>query len=418
MGLSHAIAGLLAVVVVAKPAPQPSGYPLQKPVRRIELGPRPYFLINDMDPGPLKDKLESCSEMEMRTTAFAIGHRGGGTLQFPEETRESMVAGPRMGAGIVECDVVFTSDKQLVCRHDQCDLHTTTNIVNTTLNAKCTTPFAPADGKNGTAASAKCCTSDITLAEFKSLCGKMDGFNASATTAADYLDGTPPYRTDLYSTCGTVMTHKEYIALVDSMGLQFTPELKQPQVPMPFKGSNYTQAVYAQQMVDEYRAAGIDFRRVWPQSFQYDDILYWLKHEPAFAERALFLDESGDTPETLVQAVANLSMFAAAGVKIMAPPLYYLVELDKNNKIVPSNYTITAKKLGMKLVTWTFERSGFLGDGSRGGYYYTSIANVTDNDGDAYNLLDVLARDVGVLGVFSDWAASVAYYANCFNIFP
>src|SRR3569833_2049700 len=399
MGLSHAIAGLFAVVVVAKPAPQPSGYPLQMSVWRIELGPRPYFLINDMDPGPLKDKLESCSEMEMRTTAFAIGHRGGGTLQFPEETRESMVAGPRMGAGIDECAVVFTSDKQLVCRHDQSDQHTTTNIVNPTQNAKCT-------------------TSDITLAEFKSLCGKMDGFNASATTAADYLDGTPPYRTDLYSTCGTVITHKEYIALVDSMGLQFTPELKQPQVPMPFKGSNYTQAVYAQQMVDEYGAAGIAFRRVWPPSFQYADILYWQKLEPAFAERALFLDESGDTPESLVQAVANLSMFAAAGVKIMAPPLYYLVELDKNNKIVPSNYTITAKKLGMKLVTWTFERSGFLGDGSHGGYYYTSIANVTDNDGDAYNLLDVLARDVGVLGVFSDWAASVAYYANCFNIFP
>ena len=39
-----------------------------------------------------------------------------------------------MGAGIVECDVTFTKDGQLVCRHAECDLHTTTNIVATPLN--------------------------------------------------------------------------------------------------------------------------------------------------------------------------------------------------------------------------------------------------------------------------------------------
>ena len=31
-------------------------------------------------------------------------------------------------------------------------------------------------------ASATCCTSDITLAEFKTLCGKMDASDSSATT--------------------------------------------------------------------------------------------------------------------------------------------------------------------------------------------------------------------------------------------
>ncbi len=86
--------------------------------------------------------------------------------------------------------------------------------------------------------------------------------------------------------------------------------------------------------------------------------------------------------------------------------------------MVPSIYATTAKELGLGLIAWTFERSGFLGNGSHGGYYYTSVANLTNNDGDAYNLLDVLARQVGVLGVFSDWAASVAYYANCFDLFP
>jgi glycerophosphoryl diester phosphodiesterase len=28
-------------------------------------------------------------------------------------------------------------------------------------------------------------------------------------------------------------------------------------------------------------------------------------------------------------------------------------------------------------------------------------------------VLDVLAKEVGILGVFSDWAAPVTYYANC-----
>lgn len=28
--------------------------------------------------------------------------------------------------GIIECDVSFTSDRELVCRHSNCDLHYTT----------------------------------------------------------------------------------------------------------------------------------------------------------------------------------------------------------------------------------------------------------------------------------------------------
>jgi glycerophosphoryl diester phosphodiesterase len=29
--------------------------------------------------------------------------------------------------------------------------------------------------------------------------------------------------------------------------------------------------------------------------------------------------------------------------------------------------------------------------------------------------LDVLAEDIGVAGVFSDWPGTVTYYANCMN---
>ena len=113
--------------------------------RGVQVGPRPFYLIDKMSPGPLKRKLEQCSEGPFRKTAFSIGHRGGGTLQFPEHTKESHEAGARMGAGIQECDVTFTRDRQLVCRHDQCDLHTTTNILLTPLADRCTQPFSPAE---------------------------------------------------------------------------------------------------------------------------------------------------------------------------------------------------------------------------------------------------------------------------------
>ena len=42
--------------------------------------------------------------------------------------------------------------------------------------------------------------------------------------------------------------------------------------------------------------------------------------------------------------------------------------------------------------------------------------DVIDNDGDVMTVLDVLAQDVGVIGVFSDWPATTTYYANCMNL--
>ncbi|KAI0102685.1 PLC-like phosphodiesterase [Nemania sp. FL0031] len=384
--------------------------------RNVELGPRPEYLINNMDEGWLKDRLSSCLDNEVINTKFSIGHRGGACLQFPEETLESHTAGIRMGAGIEECDVAFTKDRELVCRHDQCDLHTTTNIVIATpLGAKCTTPFEPA--RDGQAATAYCCTSDITLAEFKTLCGKMDGFNASATTPEDYLHGTPNWRTDLYATCGTVLSHKEFIRAIDAQGLLFTSELKQPRVSMPFQG-NYTTQMYEQQIVDDYVDAGIHPSRVWLQSFVFQDVAYWLAHAPEFGRQAILLDQSGDAPGTIDGAAENLTFYKNAGVRIVAPPFPYLVSLDEKGEYVPSYYAKTAKKLGLDIITWSLERSGPLAQvAAKGDYYYSTIANGTHKDGDMYKLIDVLARKVGVLGMFSDWSATVTLYANCFGLF-
>jgi glycerophosphoryl diester phosphodiesterase len=62
-------------------------------------------------------------------------------------------------------------------------------------------------------------------------------------------------------------------------------------------------------------------------------------------------------------------------------------------------------------MTWTLERSGSLKHG--GGWYYQSVTELIRREGDVYDVLDVLARDVGVRGVFSDWPATVTLYANC-----
>jgi glycerophosphoryl diester phosphodiesterase len=376
----------------------------------VQLGPRPYFLVEDMADSPLKRKLASCSEDAMRPSDFSIGHRGA-PLQFPEHTRESYVAAARMGAGIIECDVTFTKDRQLVCRHSQCDLHTTTNILAVpALAAKCRRGFSPYDPATQTPASAECCTSDITLAELRTLCGKMDASNPKATTVAEYLGGTAPFRTDLYSACGTLMTHAESIALIDSLGAKFTPELKAPSVPMPFEGT-YTQEQYAQQMIDEYKAAGISPRRVFAQSFRLDDVRYWLAAEPAFGKRAIYLDDRVDTAAGYEAAVASLPALAAEGVRTVAPPMWALVTLDAQQRIAPSRYATAAKAAGLELITWTIERSGLLRTG--GGYYYQSVAPAIRRDGDAFVMLDVLARQVGIRGIFSDWPAMTTYYANC-----
>lgn len=382
----------------------------------IQLGTRPYFLIDDMDESALKDDLLACAPGPFTRTNFSIGHRGA-PLQYPEHTKESYVAAARMGAGIMECDVTFTKDRELVCRHSQCDLHTTTNILLTDLADKCTQPFSPADPNvPGSVASAQCCTSDITLEEFKTLCGKMDASNSKATTAEEYVGGTAEYRTDLYSTCGTLLTHSESIELFDSLGLDFTPELKSASVEMPYEG-DYTQEDYARQMIAEYKAAGIAPRRVWAQSFSLDDILFWINSAPAFGKQAVFLDGRYEDPafDHTNPATYEPSMeeLVEMGVNVLAPPTFMLVQ-NCGGAIAPSVYAEQAKAAGLDLITWTFERSGFIATG--GGFYYETIGDLTNNEGDAYHLLDVLAQDVGIIGIFSDWPASVTYYANCMGL--
>ena len=413
MPISHraALLAILATVISLPAAAEDIALP-----REAQIGPRPFYLVDKMKDGPLKQQLSQCTG-PFHKTNFSIGHRGA-ALQFPEHSRESYLAAARMGAGVIECDVTFTKDRQLVCRHSQCDLHTTTNILTVPdLAAKCTQGFSPADPATGKKASAKCCTSDITLAEFKRLTAKMDGSNPNAKTPEEYQNGTPRWRTDLYAASGTLMTHDESIALIKSLGVKFTPELKAPEVPMPFDG-DYTQEKYASQMLAAYKAAGIPASDVFAQSFNLKDILYWVKTEPDFAKQAVYLEEryekeglDPNKPETWKPSMQELK---ASGVAILGPPIYAMLTLNDKGEIVPSAYAKAAKAAGLELIGWSLERDGPLYRG--GAFYHQSVKAAIDRDGDTLTVLDVLAKQVGVRAMFSDWPATTTFYANCMGL--
>lgn len=377
----------------------------------IQVGVRPSFLISGMSDSSLKRKLASCQNDLVRRTRFSIAHRGA-PLQLPEHTKEAYEAGAKMGAGIVECDVTFTKDGQLVCRHDECDLHTTTNIVDTPLNASCTTPWS------GAGSAPRCCASDITLAQFKTLEGKMDASNPAATTAAGYLGGTANWRTDFYTSRGTLLTLRESIALNKRLGVGHTPELKAGN-PARVNQVFGSQARYAQAMIDELKRSGVSPKDAWPQSFNLDDVLYWIRNEPRFGRQAVYLDDVDPSAGIPRLTVAELQEIRADGVRIFAPPIPALLAVDAaNGKLIPSQYANDIKAAGLGIITWSFERADLRRGAAFGGFYaaYDPQGLVVKTDSDMYLALDALARDVGVLGVFSDWPATVSYYASCLGL--
>jgi glycerophosphoryl diester phosphodiesterase len=397
----------VATAVVLLTALSPDLYAGKK--TPAQLGPRPFYLVDQMTESDLKESLQECAAKtkKYRHHDFSIGHRGA-ALQFPEHTKESYVAARRMGAGILECDVTFTADGELVCRHAQCDLHTTTNILATPLAAKCSVPFTPADPP--TPATARCCASALTLEEFKSLEGKMDARDRNATTVEEFLGGTADFRTDLYATGGTLLSHKESIELFRQLGAKFTPELKA--VTDGFGTSGLDQQTYARQMIQEYIDAGIDPRDVFAQSFNLDDVFQWIAEFPEFGKQAVALSPPFATnpPE-----LSEFQALKTAGVNIIAPPMPVLVTTNVDNEIVPSTYAERARQSGLDIISWTTERSGRIIDGvpEGGTFYYQTTLDALENDGDILRTIDVLAQDVGIIGLFSDWPATTTFYANC-----
>jgi glycerophosphoryl diester phosphodiesterase len=374
---------------------------------RVELGARPAFLVADMREGALKSRLQACLDAPPRRTAFSIGHRGAG-LVLPEHTLEAYEAAFRMGAGTLECDVTFTKDGALVCRHAQDDLATTTDILLTPLASTCAVPFHPArlgpGGNVRRAAAALCRTSDVTLAEFKTLRGKVDAYDSAAQTVEAFVAPQRAPRPDLGAGLerGTLLTHAESIELFKRLGVRMMPELKESVV----RGA-FTRAQLAQRLIDEYRAAGVPPAEVSPQSFERRVVDYWVANEPEYGKHAILLDNVAFAPRA-----QRLRSYKAAGINYWGPALPGLLALDREGRIVASRAARAAQAADLQIVTWTLERSGNLSAPDKGRYYRT-IAPAVTREGDVMEVIDVLARDVGVRGIFSDWPATVSFYAGC-----
>jgi glycerophosphoryl diester phosphodiesterase len=346
---------------------------------------------------------------------------------------EAYNAGARMGAGIVECDSTFTKDAKFVCRHAENDLAFTTNMLETPLASTCIQPFTPAvldsNGEVITPASAECRTSALTLDEFKSLQGKMEGFNPAARTVDEFVNGTPRFRTDLYTGRGTLMSLRGSIQLNKKNGVKHTPELKAGDpatIASVFGGQEQYAQAFADVLADEHVAP----ENAYPQSFNVNDILYWINHTQ-YGKQAVFLVDYDDVADNIllfdtngnqiVDHAAQLQFFnqlKAAGVKIVAPAMPALLAVTAAGKIVPSQLALDLKAIGFDLITWTFERADLRHGASQAGFYFDFDPNglAIRKDSDMYKALDVLARDVKIIGIFSDWPATVTYYANCFGL--
>jgi glycerophosphoryl diester phosphodiesterase len=115
---------------------------------------------------------------------------------------------------------------------------------------------------------------------------------------------------------------------------------------------------------------------------------------------------------------AELSAIKRSGVRIIAPPIFALLAVDGAGRIVPSEYAKDIKAAGLDVIAWTFERSDLRRGAAPAGFYWLFDPQgvAVKKDADMYEALDVLAREVRILGIFSDWPATVTYYANCMGL--
>jgi glycerophosphoryl diester phosphodiesterase len=214
------------------------------------------------------------------------------------------------------------------------------------------------------------------------------------------------------------MTLRESSALNRALGVKHTPELKggdAQRITTVFGG----QPQYAQRLIDELRAAGVGPRDAWPQSFNLEDVVYWIRHEPAYGRQAVYLVDYDPAARDTIPPLprAELERIRKLGVRIVAPPIPALLTVQ-NGRVAPSALARTLRAMGFEIITWSFERADLRRGAAQAGFYYAfdPAGEAIRRDSDMYVALDVLARQVRVKGIFSDWPGTVTYYANCMGL--
>jgi glycerophosphoryl diester phosphodiesterase len=160
-----------------------------------------------------------------------------------------------------------------------------------------------------------------------------------------------------------------------------------------------------------------------------NDVLYWINHTP-YGRQAVFLvdydaakdnillfDTNGKQLEKREDQLKFFAELRKAKIRIIAPAMPALLAVNAGH-VVPSQLAKDLKSMGFDIITWTFERADLRQGASKAGFYYDfdPTGAAIKKDSDMYNALDVLAREVRILGIFSDWPATVSYYASCMDL--
>jgi glycerophosphoryl diester phosphodiesterase len=215
------------------------------------------------------------------------------------------------------------------------------------------------------------------------------------------------------------MTLQESIELNEKLGVSHAPELKEGD-PERIRRVFGSREAYAQKMIDTLDAERVSPSTVWLQSFVLHDVLYWIENTPAYGKQAVYLLDVDRmaSPSMSRLAVVELQDLRRRGVGILAPPMQALLDVDANGDIVPSQYALDIRNAGFDMVTWTFERTDLRKGATAADFYYSfdPDGRAIRKDSDMYLALDVLAKNVGIRAIFSDWPATVTYYASCMGL--
>jgi glycerophosphoryl diester phosphodiesterase len=224
------------------------------------------------------------------------------------------------------------------------------------------------------------------------------------------------------------MTFAESIGLNKKLGVKHTPELKAGDA-NSIAAVFGSQERYAQALIDELQANGVRPKDAFPQSFNPNDILYWVRNT-AYGNQAVFLVDYNTTTDNIIlfdttgkQLLtrdgqnAFFKQLRLAGVKIVAPSFNALLTVQ-GDRIVPSVLAKDLRSMGFDIISWSFERVDLRrGAAGVGSYYdFDPTGAAIKKDSDMYKALDVLAKDVKLIGLFSDWPATVSYYASCMGL--
>jgi glycerophosphoryl diester phosphodiesterase len=104
-------------------------------------------------------------------------------------------------------------------------------------------------------------------------------------------------------------------------------------------------------MIDEYITAGVPVNNVWPQSFNWDDVIFTDRKHRIGDQEARLDDNRGHQRRSR----RVFDYMVVNSIKIVAPPMYTCLSKTKPSGkfMVASHYAQAAKKeRGLGVITW------------------------------------------------------------------